>query len=199
MAPGNGRPALRRRPRREAWRDAARPHFVWERAAFERLFPELAARIFAGLRAERGATAASSVKTLVDRVAALRGGTDEHRAATREADAKAVAELPAQVADPFVRPVPAHAPPSRFRHVGFLPGHLPIRCYPCTRFGPSGTRTRYPVPGPGTGIRFRCGLGLRRGPSPNDKALDLQQGGGVPHPRGASRPLRALRVRCAQP
>lgn len=72
------------------------PSFDRTRAALEHRFPEQAAYVFNGLSAKSGTEAVASVRIFVDRVAALRDGTDPARAATRDADAAATALLAAR-------------------------------------------------------------------------------------------------------
>jgi hypothetical protein len=69
------------------------PAFDRARAALERRFPAQAAYVFRGLTAKTGAEAIGSVRTFLDRVAALRDGSDPQRTSTREADAQAAALL----------------------------------------------------------------------------------------------------------
>src|SRR5690606_16775402 len=52
-----------------------------------------AAYVFEGLTAKTGADAIGAVRTFLDRVAALRNGTDPQRASTREQDGQAAALL----------------------------------------------------------------------------------------------------------
>jgi hypothetical protein len=69
------------------------PAFARARAALGRLFPEQAAYVFAGLDAQSGVASVPACKRFLDRVAALREGSDAGRAATREADRAAAALL----------------------------------------------------------------------------------------------------------
>ncbi len=68
------------------------PAFERTRAALERLFPDQAAYVFHNLRAGKGAESVGAVNTYLQRVVALRDGTDPTRSATRAAD-KAAAEV----------------------------------------------------------------------------------------------------------
>lgn len=69
------------------------PAFERARAALSRSFPAQAAYVFEGLTAAEGAAAIGAVRTFLDRVAALRDGSDPGRTATRDADAQAAALL----------------------------------------------------------------------------------------------------------
>ena len=69
------------------------PGFQRARPALHRLHPEQEAYVFEALHAATGAAAVGSVNTFLDRVAALRDGTDGRRAGTREADKAAAATL----------------------------------------------------------------------------------------------------------
>lgn len=60
------------------------------RAALERLYPDQARYLFNGLNAQTGAGSVGSVHTFLDRVAALRDGTDPERADSRNEDKAAV-------------------------------------------------------------------------------------------------------------
>jgi hypothetical protein len=62
------------------------PSFDRTRAALEHRFPAQAAYVFDGLTAKSGVEAVGAVRTFLDRVAALRDGTDAARAATRSED-----------------------------------------------------------------------------------------------------------------
>ena len=67
------------------------PAFERTRAAFERLYPDQAAYVFHNLRAGKGVESVGAVNTYLQRVVALRDGTDPNRSATRAAD-KAAAD-----------------------------------------------------------------------------------------------------------
>ena len=67
------------------------PAFERARAAFERLYPDQAAYVFHNLRAGKGVESVGAVNTYLQRVVALRDGTDPNRSATRAAD-KAAAD-----------------------------------------------------------------------------------------------------------
>jgi len=72
------------------------PNFDRTRAALDHRFPAQSAYVFEGLTAKTGAESIGSVRTFIDRVAALRDGTDPARSATRDADAAAAALLAAR-------------------------------------------------------------------------------------------------------
>lgn len=65
------------------------PNFSRARAALKRKFPEQGEYIFNGLTAAQGAAAVGTVKTFLDRVVALRDGSDAARSGTRDADREA--------------------------------------------------------------------------------------------------------------
>ncbi len=69
------------------------PNFTRARAALEHLHPDQARYIFAGLAPTTGAAAVATVKTFLDRVQALRDGTDNGRAGSRDDDTAAVESL----------------------------------------------------------------------------------------------------------
>jgi hypothetical protein len=69
------------------------PNFSIARAVLRRLHPDQEAYIFENLNAAQGAAAVGSVKTYLNRVGALRNGTDPSRAALREEDRAAVVSL----------------------------------------------------------------------------------------------------------
>jgi hypothetical protein len=69
------------------------PAFERSRYPLERAFPAQAQYIFENLAPKTGREAVGAVATFLDRVAALRDGTDPARAATREQDRKAAALL----------------------------------------------------------------------------------------------------------
>jgi hypothetical protein len=71
------------------------PAFDRARAALEHRFPEQASYVFANLSAKSGPDSIGAVRTFLDRVGALRAGSDPARSATRTEDA-AAAELLAQ-------------------------------------------------------------------------------------------------------
>jgi hypothetical protein len=72
------------------------PAFDRARAALEHRFPAQAAYVFEGLSARSGTESIGAVRTFVDRVAALRDGSDSTRTATRAEDAAAAALLAAR-------------------------------------------------------------------------------------------------------
>ncbi len=72
------------------------PSFDRARAALDRQYPAQSAYVFEGLTAKSGADAVGSVRTFVDRVAALRDGSDPKRSGTRADDAAAAALLGAR-------------------------------------------------------------------------------------------------------
>jgi hypothetical protein len=67
-------------------------NFERARAALDHRFPDQSAYVFDNLSAKSGAESIAAVRTFIDRVAALRDGTDAERANTRSDD-KAAAEL----------------------------------------------------------------------------------------------------------
>jgi hypothetical protein len=67
------------------------PNFERSRAALERLYPDQAAYVFHNLRAGKGVESVGAVNTYLQRVVALREGTDSTRSAAR-VDDKAAAE-----------------------------------------------------------------------------------------------------------
>jgi hypothetical protein len=69
------------------------PSFDRARAALEHRFPAQAEYVFEDLAAKNGAESIGAVRTFLDRVAALRSGSDPARASTRAEDAKAAALL----------------------------------------------------------------------------------------------------------
>jgi hypothetical protein len=69
------------------------PNFERSRAALERLFPNQAAYVFHNLRAGKGVESVGAVNTYLQRVVALREGTDSTRSATRVEDKAAVDTL----------------------------------------------------------------------------------------------------------
>lgn len=69
------------------------PNFQRARAALERLHPQQAVYIFANLQAATGVESVGTVNTFVQRVVALRDGTDPARADTRAEDKAAVQTL----------------------------------------------------------------------------------------------------------
>src|SRR5690606_37838427 len=69
------------------------PNFVRARAALERLYPDQARYLFNHLNAQTGAASVASVNTFLDRVDALRDGTDADRASRRDDDKAAVKVL----------------------------------------------------------------------------------------------------------
>ena len=69
------------------------PNFAVACVALRRRYPDQEAYVFQDLTARTGAAAVGSVKTYIDRVAALRDGTDPSRAAMRSKDKSAVATL----------------------------------------------------------------------------------------------------------
>ena len=69
------------------------PNFQRARAALERLHPQQAAYIFSNLQATTGVESVGTVNTFVQRVVALRDGTDPARADTRAEDKAAVQTL----------------------------------------------------------------------------------------------------------
>ncbi len=69
------------------------PNFDRARAALDHRYPAQAGYVFADLTAKTGVESIGAVSTFVDRVAALRDGTDPARASTREDDAAAAALL----------------------------------------------------------------------------------------------------------
>lgn len=66
------------------------PNFARARAALEHKFPEQAAYVFAGLTAKSGPESIAVVQTFLDRVAALRTGSEPARKAFKAADKGAV-------------------------------------------------------------------------------------------------------------
>jgi hypothetical protein len=68
-------------------------NFERTRATLKFTFPEQHDYVFQGLTAATGVDAIGTVQTFVERVAALRDGTDPERESTREADAAAAARL----------------------------------------------------------------------------------------------------------
>jgi hypothetical protein len=72
------------------------PTFERAYAAMERLHPTQCAYVFRELQAATGVAAVGTVKTFIDRVVALREGTDPGRKKTREGDRAAVATLEAR-------------------------------------------------------------------------------------------------------
>jgi hypothetical protein len=71
------------------------PHFARAQSALERSFPAQEQYVFHGLSPKTGFASVGAVKIFVDRISALRTGSDPARAATREED-RAAAELLAQ-------------------------------------------------------------------------------------------------------
>lgn len=74
----------------DAWDD---PNFAKAQAALKARYPEQEAYIFKGLEAKKGVGAIWSVQTYVDRISALRSGSDPKRKGTKKADAEAVSYL----------------------------------------------------------------------------------------------------------
>jgi hypothetical protein len=72
------------------------PAFDRTRAAWRYAFADQLEYVFDGLNAQTGSGAMRSVRTFVDRVVALRDGTDPRRAKSRKADKEAVALLGAR-------------------------------------------------------------------------------------------------------
>jgi hypothetical protein len=68
-------------------------NFDRARAALDHRHPDQSAYVFDNLSAKSGAEAIGSVRTFLDRVAALRDGTDSARTSTRDADKAAAALL----------------------------------------------------------------------------------------------------------
>jgi hypothetical protein len=72
------------------------PAFERTRAALDRLYPDQAAYVFHNLRAGKGVESVGAVNTYLQRVVALRDGTDPKRSATRAADKAAADTLAAR-------------------------------------------------------------------------------------------------------